>query len=134
MDAEDRRQAYAATVFPGATGHDDDCECRHCSLDRARCVDVMQAMRVEAQAAQNGRPQRTFKVTVTVQGDTWEDAMRELHACARHVEDHGPECEQVTGGYSSSSIIDVRHDPAMTGDKYRDLVDEYLAEQREEDG
>ena len=68
------------------------------------------------------RPQRRYKVTVTVQGDTWEDAVRELAETTRHVEQHGPECQQVSGGYSSSSIVAVEHDPDMTGDKYRELV------------
>lgn len=68
------------------------------------------------------RPQRRYKVTITIQGDTWEDAMRELRGIARHVEDHGPECQQVSGGYSTGSIVDVEFDPEMTGDKYRDLI------------
>lgn len=74
------------------------------------------------------RPHRTFELDVHVDGDLWDDVIRELHHLARHIEQHGPECSSVGGGYSTGHIVRIRHDPEMTGDRYRDLLEKYLEE------
>lgn len=79
-------------------------------------------------------PQRCYKLTVTVEGDSWEDVLREFRGLCRHVEAHGPECTQVSGGYSTSSTVSIEHDPNMTGDQYREIIDAYLASEEEDKG
>ena len=80
-----------------------------------------------------GRPRRTFELDVHVDGDTWSDVIRELTRMALHIEEHGPECRSVGGGYSTGHIVTVRHDSAMTGDTYRDQLDVYLSEPDQDD-
>ena len=85
--------------------------------------DLRMASTLERHVCRRQYPNRTYKVTVIAQGDTWKDAIRELQHCAQHLEEHGPECKQVSGGYSTSSTIEVLHDPEMTGDKYREIIE-----------
>jgi len=74
-------------------------------------------------------PRRAFELTIKIGGDTWRDVLRDLLDTARHVEQHGPQCNSVSGGYSTNHIVDVRVDPDMTHDRYVDQLEAYLAEQ-----
>jgi hypothetical protein len=72
------------------------------------------------------RPQRMYQVTIEVGADSWEDTAAEIRRVLEHVEEHGPECSLVSGGYSSGSHVTVRHDPAMSHDAYFAALDQYL--------
>lgn len=87
-------------------------------------------MTVEAQLP---RPRRTFELDVHVDGDTWDDVLRELRHLVRHIEDHGPECKSVGGGYSTGHIVSIRHDPEMTGDRFRENLEKYLEAAQDDD-
>lgn len=73
------------------------------------------------------RPRRTFELDLHVDGDSWKDVLRELLYLAHHIEEHGPECTSVGGGYSTGHRVKVRHDPEMTGDLFREHLAVYLA-------
>lgn len=73
-------------------------------------------------------PRRAFDVTIRVGADTWEAAQWALGRLIRHVIDHGPECNMVSGGYSTGSTVDivVNHDPTMTHDRYFEELQPHL--------
>lgn len=71
-------------------------------------------------------PSRAFELNIKIGGDTWEDVLRNLRELASHVEDHGSNCNSVSGGYSSHHIVDVRIRPDLTHDQYSVELEEYL--------
>ena len=71
------------------------------------------------------KPKRCYDITVRVGADTWEDAARELERVALHVVDHGPECNQVSGGPDSGSWVHIDHNPEMTHDRYFEDVERF---------
>ena len=72
------------------------------------------------------RPRRRFEIDIHVDGDQWDDIMRELQRLVIHVEDHGAQCRSVGGGYTTGHIVSVRYDPEMTCHRYHEKLDEYL--------
>jgi hypothetical protein len=75
----------------------------------------------------DGRPRRRFTVEIEVSGDSWEHVQRGLQDLLPHIEDHGPQCSSVSGGYSSGHWIRVTENPEMTPQKYRAEVESYVA-------
>jgi len=76
------------------------------------------------------KPRRRFHVAIVVDGDTWEDVAQSLRELLPHVEEHGPKCDSVSGGYSRGHFVHVVEDPEMTNEKYQAALDAYLAEVR----
>ena len=72
------------------------------------------------------KPTRRYTITVEIGDDTWEGAVAELRRVCAHVEEHGPECKLVSGGYSGCSMVTIAHDPTMTHDRYMSELDEVL--------
>ena len=72
-------------------------------------------------------PKRAFEIVVTVQGDTWDDAVDKLCELANHVEEHGRECALVSGGVHSGGWVEVNHNPDMTHEKYMAAVESMRA-------
>lgn len=73
---------------------------------------------------------RCYNITLSAGGDTWEIAMQQLRELFAEVEEHGPECKFVTGGYASGGYVKVEHDPSMTHAAYQVA----LEERRKNDG
>lgn len=59
-------------------------------------------------------PRRKYRITVEVEGHTFEDAARELLRMADHVQEHGEACSSVGGGGSSGHMVTVDVHPTMT--------------------
>ncbi len=78
------------------------------------------------------RPHRAFEITIRVGADTWEDAIAELLRMAYHIEEHGPNCNSVSGGYSTNHTVTILQNPQMTHDRYFEQLGAYLAAKKEE--
>lgn len=71
-------------------------------------------------------PKRCYEITITVGGDTWDDAIHEVLRLAYHAKDRGPECRCFCGGGHVGGSVEVRHDPNMTHERYIAELEEYL--------
>lgn len=78
-------------------------------------------------------PNRCYTIDVSVGGDTWDDAVRELLRVAEHVEQHGPECNETSGGPVAGSHVTIAHRPEMTHDAYFEAIERWR-EARASDG
>ena len=72
-------------------------------------------------------PRRRFTILVSVGGDTWADALRELVGLVEHIEEHGPECSSTRGGPDSGGYVYVTEDPEQTHDRYFEQIEEWRA-------
>ena len=72
-------------------------------------------------------PKRCYTITVVVGGDTWADAARQLQQVADHVVDHGPECNETSGGPVSGSHVTIEHRPETTHDAYFEEIERWKA-------
>lgn len=77
------------------------------------------------------RPKRRWTVDIHASADEWPQAISTLRELADHLEEHGPTCDLVQGGYSGSGYIRVAEDPSMTHEKYGQALDAYLASLRQ---
>lgn len=77
-------------------------------------------------------PRRAFDLTISIGGNTWADVVELLRDFAAHVEEHGPECSLVLGGYVSGGYVDIRRDPAMTHDAYCAAIEQWCEAVTEE--
>lgn len=75
-------------------------------------------------------PSRRFELMIRISGDEWIDVIRDLEELALHIEQHGPECSSVSGGYSSGHTVTVVERPEQTREKYHAELDAYLARRR----
>ncbi len=71
-------------------------------------------------------PRRAYSVQIEIGADDWPALVRELARLADHIEAHGPDCKQVSGGYDTGSTVRVEHRPEMTHDKYVEELNTYL--------
>lgn len=76
------------------------------------------------------KPQRRWTLEIHVQGDEWERVMVEAERLARHVAEHGPACDLVSGGSDVGSWIRVQERPEQTHEKYIAELAAHLAEER----
>ncbi len=79
-------------------------------------------------------PVRRYEIRVSVSGDDWPSAVRQLREMADHVEEHGPTCELVSGGYRSGGYVMILHDPDQSHDGYAQQLQDWLANRRREGG
>jgi hypothetical protein len=73
-------------------------------------------------------PKRAFDLVIHCGANTWEDLVHELDRVAKHVIEHGPECNAVSGSPSAGSSVDILLDPMMTKERYFQELDAYLEE------
>lgn len=78
------------------------------------------------------RPKRAFEVQITVGGDTWADIKYQLRDLLPHIEDHGPECNSVSGSPSANHIVTVFQNPEMTHEKYFEAIHAWLKREKGE--
>lgn len=78
-------------------------------------------------------PRRRFEVTLKLSGDDWKSIIHEMDFLSRELEEHGPVCNSVSGGYSSGHIVEVKERPEQTHDLYHEQVQAWLKEKREQD-
>ena len=64
------------------------------------------------------RLRRKYDITIEIGGDEWEDAQNEIERVLQHITEHGPECSLVSGGCSTSAIVTILFNPAMTHERY----------------
>lgn len=76
-------------------------------------------------------PRRAFDITIHLGGDTWADVVDLLRDFAAHIEEHGPECDRVTGGVASGGHVQIFRDPAMTHDAYVAAIERWKAARAE---
>lgn len=75
-------------------------------------------------------PKRCYVLQLNVGADTFEDLVRQLNCAVEILEESGPGCQSVMGGsYCGHSIL-VEHDPDMTHDRYFELLDAWLEQER----
>lgn len=77
-------------------------------------------------------PKRAYNIEITVTADTWERLVADLEELLVHVSARGPQCDCIRGGCSSSSSVEVRHDPTMSNEKYFEQMKSYLSAQKAE--
>lgn len=75
--------------------------------------------------AESKKPHRSYEVSITISGDTWQDIIYQLRDLLPHIEDHGPACNSASGSPSSGHIVYVRHDPTMTHERYFEILEAY---------
>lgn len=97
------------------------------SEDRSRMRLENRIRALEAQLSADAKPSRRFEVTIRVSGDTWDGTLAEIDRLAEHVRDHGSKCDQVSGGYSTGSWVQITERPEMTHDRFVADLDAYLA-------
>lgn len=73
------------------------------------------------------KPHRRFEVEIRISGDSWPDVVSEARRLLEHVPEHGPNCDLVSGGYSTGSWVRVTEDQAQTHDRFVEQLDAYLA-------
>lgn len=76
------------------------------------------------------KPKRRFIVAIEASGDTWEDVAHSLRDLLPHIEEHGRNCDSVSGGPSSGHWVHVTENPDMTHEKYHEALEAYLAGKR----
>lgn len=76
------------------------------------------------------RPRRRYRLEIVIESDDEERIMSELQEITCELECHhrGP---VVMGGYHASYHYELSEDKAMTGDLYRQKLDEYLEREGE---
>lgn len=62
----------------------------------------------------DGAPKKLYRLTLFVDGHTWEEVLYNLFQFADHVKDHGENCGRVGGG----GYIDIHINPGMTKERY----------------
>jgi hypothetical protein len=75
-------------------------------------------------------PKRAFEVKLTISADDWQGIVLEVEHLADHLEQHGPVCGSVSGGPSSSHIVEVFKNVGMTHERYHQELEKYLAQMR----
>lgn len=56
-------------------------------------------------------PQHPFEVRITIGAEDWDYVIRTLDELARHIPEHGPDCNMCSGGAGGShSVTVVRRD------------------------
>lgn len=80
------------------------------------------------------KPHRRFELEIHVGADDWETVLRELQRLTAHLEEHGPACDSVSGGYDQGSWVKIVERPDQTHDKYVAELEAYLASERSAGG
>lgn len=74
---------------------------------------------------------RRVTLSLTIGGDSWKDIQHQLREIDRRIME-GPITSIVSGGYSSNFVAAGAVDESMTGDRYRELLDEWAYGSAEE--
>lgn len=74
------------------------------------------------------KPQRRFRLEVTIEGDEWADVEERLHEVLPHVLEHGPICTALSAGPSSSGLVRIVERAGLTHAAYFAELHAYLDE------
>lgn len=72
----------------------------------------------EAPKAIPPAPRRRFELMIKVGADDWARALNELENLVRHIDEHGVNCNSVSGGYDTHHIVEIVETADMTHDRY----------------
>ncbi len=72
------------------------------------------------------KPKRKYELSLTISGDLWTDVVQQLRMLLPHIEDHGEQCDSVSGGYSGGHTVQLTVNPEQTHDKFAAELDAYL--------
>ena len=73
-------------------------------------------------------PRRKYRITLEVEGHTFEAALHELLHMADHIREHGEECSSVGGGGPSSHMVTVNIHPTMTPEQFESDLETWKRE------
>lgn len=74
------------------------------------------------------KPQRRFRLELTIEGDEWSDVDERLREVLPHVLEHGPICTALSAGPSSSGLVRVVERAGLTHAAYFAELHAYLDE------
>lgn len=72
------------------------------------------------------RPKNVDELKIHISADDWESAKTELLNTAEHVAEHGPTCSLVGGGGACSVLVDIKHNPEQTRERFIQELHEYV--------
>ena len=75
-------------------------------------------------------PRRAYQLTLHLEADDMRELESALFRLSTQVAVGEISNNCVSGGYRSGFIWDLKHDPKMTGDRYREELAAYVAAQR----
>lgn len=75
-------------------------------------------------------PEPPFRLVIDMNADTWPDMVRRLTRLVEHIEEHGPECREVSGGGGGSHYVNiVRRDVSV--EQYHAELEAWFTREKE---
>ena len=76
-------------------------------------------------------PHRRHRLTLDLEADDHDELVNRLHEIGNQIDREERDTADITsGGWASGHHLTITTDPAMTGDRYRDLLAQWSADRR----